>query len=110
MHDARHRTRTLVLITLLHGFTHVYQVALLPLYLLLQRDLKLDSVDLATALVTVMLLVYFVPSYFMGVLADRFSRKKLLGWGLVINALGFVGLAHAPNYPPVLACVAGAGS
>ncbi|HEY6169833.1 MAG TPA: MFS transporter [Verrucomicrobiae bacterium] len=109
MHDARHRTRTLVLITLLHGFTHVYQVALLPLYLLLQRDLKLDSVDLATALVTVMLLVYFVPSYFMGVLADRFSRKKLLGWGLVINALGFVGLAYAPNYPTVLTCVAVAG-
>lgn len=109
MDSQLHKTRTLVLVTLLHAFTHVYQVALLPLYLLIQRDLGLLSVDQATLLVTVMLLVYFLPSYFMGVLADKFSRKKLLGWGLLINALGFIGLGLAPNYALAFVSVVIAG-
>lgn len=41
---ANHKTRTLWLTGMLHCFTHLYGVALLPLYLLMQRDLKLDSV------------------------------------------------------------------
>ena len=45
----------------------------------------------------------------MGMLADRFSRKKLLGLGLLINALGFVGLALAPNYALALTSVVVAG-
>src|SRR5205085_4365368 len=48
-------------------------------------------------------------SYPMGILADRLNRKTLLGAGLAINALGFVGLALAPNYPCALAAVALAG-
>ena len=49
----RHRTRTLWLTGVLHGFTHLYGVALLPLYLRIQQDLKLSSVEPATLLVTV---------------------------------------------------------
>jgi MFS family permease len=45
----------------------------------------------------------------MGVLADRVSRKKLLSIGLLVNALGFVGLAFAPNYGVAIACVIIAG-
>src|SRR5438552_10601117 len=56
-----------------------------------------------------MMLAYFVPSYGMGVLADRFSRKKLLVVGLAINGLGYVGLAFAPAYGWALACVTIAG-
>ena len=104
-----HRTRTLILTTILHAFTHVYQVALVPLYLTIQSDLKLSHIGQATALVTVMMISYFIPSYPMGVLADRFSRKHLLGIGLLINGLGFVSLAHAPNYAMALASVALAG-
>ena len=48
-----HRTRTLWLTGVLHAFTHLYQVALLPLYLRIQEDLKLRSVEQATLLVTV---------------------------------------------------------
>ncbi|MFM8470362.1 MAG: MFS transporter [Limisphaerales bacterium] len=44
-------------------------------------------------------------SYPLGILADRVSRKQLLGWGLFINALGFIGLALSPNYLAVLASV-----
>jgi MFS family permease len=104
-----HRTRTLFLATVLHAFTHVYQVALLPLYLPIQRDFALPGVGNATLLVTVLMIAYFLPSYPLGVLADRVSRKKLLGLGLAINGAGFIGLALAPNYAMALVCVAIAG-
>ena len=101
----QHRVRTLWLLGVLHAFTHAYHVALLPLYLPMQRDLKLASLEQATLPMTVMMLVYYGLSYPLGILADRMSRKKLLGWGLFINALGFVGLALAPSYPVALASV-----
>jgi len=82
---------------------------LMPLYLLIQRDFKFESVSQATLLLTVMMIGTFVPSYPMGMLADRLNRKTLLGCGLAINALGFVGLALAPNYPCASAAVAVAG-
>lgn len=108
-HDSSHRVRTLSLVSLLHAFTHLYQVALMPLYLPIQKTFHLDSVGSATFLVTLMMLSYFLPSYPMGVLADRFSRKRLLGLGLAINGLGFIGLALAPSYPLALASVVVAG-
>jgi MFS family permease len=109
MEMERHRTRTLWLAGALHAFTHVFQVALLPLYLPIQRSFGLASVSQATLLVTVMLLSYFLPSYPMGMMADRFSRKWLLAVGLLINALGFIGLSLAPSYGVALGCVAIAG-
>jgi MFS transporter, FSR family, fosmidomycin resistance protein len=103
------KTRTLWLCGLLHGCTHVYHVALVPLYFLIQADFQLDTVAGAPLLVTVMGLAYFLPSYWVGTLADRLNRKKLLAFGLAINGAGFVGLAHAPTYPWALACVGIAG-
>src|SRR6516164_3799097 len=93
-----HKTRTLRLAGALHAFTHLYQVALMPLYLLIQRDFKFESVSQATLLLTVMMAAYFVPSYPMGVLADKLNRKTLLGTGLAVNGLGFVGLGLAPTF------------
>lgn len=100
-----HRNRTLWLAGALHAFTHVYQVALMPLYLLIQKDLKLASVSQATLLMTVMMAGYFLPAYPLGMAADRFSRKMLLGWGLAINSAGFVLLSLAPNYGTALLAV-----
>ncbi|HMP82643.1 MAG TPA: MFS transporter [Verrucomicrobiota bacterium] len=104
-----HKTRTLWFVGALHAFTHVYHVALMPLYLFIQKDFNLASVGSATLLVTVMMVSYFLPSYVMGVAADRWNRKKLLGWGLVINSLGFVLLSFAPNYPCAVAAMIFAG-
>lgn len=106
---ARHKTRTLWLVGVLHGFTHVYHVALMPLYLLMQRDFGFAGVGQATSLVTVLMVAYFLPSYALGVLADRWNRRKLLGWGLAINGLGFVALAFSPNYACAVASVILAG-
>jgi MFS family permease len=94
---------------MLHAFNHLYGVALLPLYLRIQQDLKLGSVEQATLLVTAMGAAYFLPSYPLGALADRLSRKRLLAAGLAINGLGFVGLSFAPNYALALASVIVAG-
>ncbi len=94
---------------MLHAFTHLYQVALMPLYLLIQRDFKFASVGQATLLLTVMMAACFGPSYPIGVLADKMNRKKLLGFGLALNGLGFVALALAPNYAWALVAVAVAG-
>jgi len=106
---ANHKVRTLWLCGVLHAFTHVYHVALAPLLLLIQQDLNLSSVGKATLLVTIMMAACFLPSYPMGILADRISRKKLLGWGLAINGLGFFGLSYASNYGTAVACVLVAG-
>jgi MFS transporter, FSR family, fosmidomycin resistance protein len=107
--DPHHKTRTLWLTGMLHAFTHLYQVALMPLYLLMQRDLRLQSIGQVTLMMTVMLVACFGPSYPMGALADRLNRKRLLGLGLLINGLGFLALALAPTYGCALAAVAVAG-
>ena len=109
MKPPNHKVRTLWLCGALHAFTHIYHVALMPLYLPIQRDLQLAGVEQATLLVTLMMIAYFVPSYGMGVLADRLSRKKLLATGLMINGLGYLGLSFAPNYRWALLCVLVAG-
>src|SRR5258708_4892881 len=107
--DHNHKTRALWLTGVLHAFTHLYQVALMPLYLLIQKDFKFQSVGEATLLLTVMMVACFGPSYPIGVLADRFSRKNLLGFGLTLNAVGFLALAWAPTYGWALAAVVAAG-
>src|SRR5262245_45485803 len=49
------------------------------------------------------MLSYFIPAYPVGVLADKLSKRKLLAFGLTINALGFVGLAFSQSYPQAIA-------
>src|ERR1043165_7322097 len=107
--DKIHRIRMLCVSVTLHAFTHLYGVALMPLYLLIQRDYRLESVGEATLLLTVMMAAYFIPSYPMGILADRWNRKKLLGFGLALSSLGFVSLALSPTYACAVASVALAG-
>jgi MFS family permease len=107
--EARHRSRTLWLTGILHAFTHCYAVALLPLYFRIQQDLKLRSIDQATLLVTVLGLAYFIPSYPLGVLADRMSRKRLMAVGLAINGVGFLSLSVSPSYGWAVASMVVAG-
>ena len=109
MSKVPHKTRTLILLTTLHFFTHLHHVALLPLFLKIQEDFKLSSIDGATLLLTVLMLAYYAPSYLAGVLADRLDRRVLLALGLALNGLGFAGLAWAPTYPLAMASVILAG-
>jgi MFS transporter, FSR family, fosmidomycin resistance protein len=104
-----HKTPTLWLTGALHAFTHLYQVALMPLYLLMQRDFHFQNVGRVTLLMTVMLVATFGPSYAVGVLADKLNRKRLLGFGLALNGAGFAALALAPSFAWALAAAAVAG-
>lgn len=106
-----HGTRTLWLSGILHAFTHLYHVLLIPLYVLMLDDerMGLVNVDQSTSLVTVLMLSYYLPSYAMGVLADRFSKRKLLAWGLALNAAGFLALSFASGYWMAVGCVLIAG-
>lgn len=90
--------RTVALVTILHAFTHGYQVLLVPLYLLMVADLGLPGVSHATFIVTIYGLTYFGLSYAAGVLADRFDRKWLLGLGIILNGLAIGLMGTTPRY------------
>ncbi len=100
---------TLFLSTLLHAFTHAYGAMLVPLYLLMRDDLHLPGVKQAAALVTVYGAAYMILSYPAGVMADRVSRKWMLGVALVLNALfiTLMGFTHQYEILIVLAVLAG---
>ena len=100
---------SLWLVTVLHGITHIYQFALLPLYLAIRADLHLTGDWQATMLVTVQGVVYFGMSLPVGILADKMSRKKLMVIGAFMNALAMLGLAYAPTYGWAVAWMAVAG-
>lgn len=109
MTETSHKNRTLALLTVLHFFTHLYHVALLPLFLEIQEGFGLSSTDESTLLLTVLMLAYYAPSYLAGTLADRLNRRMLLAVGLTLNGLGFAGLALAPTYSLAMASVILAG-
>jgi MFS family permease len=94
---------TLILCTLLHGFTHAYGSMLVPLYYRIQDDLKLSRISAATFIVTLYGAVYNLGSYAAGVAADRYSRKKLLAIGLLGNAAAIVGIGLSRDYYVILA-------
>ena len=102
-----HRTRTLWLSGILHAFTHLYHVVLIPLYVLILQDPRMGftNVDQSTSLVTILMLSYYLPSYALGILADRFSKRKLLAVGLALNGGAFVALSYASGYWMAVACV-----
>lgn len=87
----------------LHSFTHGYGTILVPLYLAIQRDLRLWGVGAASLIVTTYGLVYCLCSYPAGVLADRANRKALLGIGLIINALAILLMGLTRRYELMIA-------
>ncbi|HET6247328.1 MAG TPA: MFS transporter [Tepidisphaeraceae bacterium] len=100
---------TLVLSTLLHAFTHAFAAMLVPLYLLMQADLHLHGVQPAAIIVTVYGTVYMILSYPAGVMADRVSRKRMLGVGLVLNAVAIALMGLTRSYEVLIALAVLAG-
>lgn len=100
---------TLALCTVLHAFTHAYGTVLVPLYLLMESDLKLRGVWQASGVVTVYGLVYCATSYLAGILADRSDRRFLLGVGLVGNAVAIALIGVVRQYELVVALAVAAG-
>ncbi len=82
---------------------------LVPLYLLIRDDLHLPGVKWAAAIVTVYGMVYAILSYPAGVMADRVSRKRMLGWGLVLNAVVIAGMGLTRSYETLIVLAVFAG-
>src|SRR5437773_11530828 len=93
---------TLALSTALHMFTHAYATMLVPLYLLIQKDLGLPGVKSVALIVTVYGLTYCLLSYKAGELADRHDRRLLLGVGLIGNALAVIAMGFTHSYAPLI--------
>src|SRR5688572_13366719 len=94
----------------LHAFTHAYGTMLVPLYLMMQRDLGLGGVQAVALIVAVYGLVYCLLAYPAGMLADRVDRKVLLGVGLIGNAAAIGGMAFTHQYWLLLVLGAAAGA
>lgn len=105
------RSRTVWLCAALHGFTHLYWVVITPLYLPMKEDWGAASLAQVTLVVTVMMTAYYLPAYAAGVLADRFSPRRLLAGGLVVQGAAMVGMGLAADWREALlwAAVAGLG-
>jgi MFS family permease len=93
---------TLSLCILLHAFTHAYQSALVPLYLIMRDDLHRQGVKAIALIPTIYLLVYSLLAYPSGMLADHFNRKALLGIGLIGNALAIALMGTTRQYEMLL--------
>ncbi len=100
---------TLVLCTILHGFTHAYGSMLVPLYFRIAADLNLSGVGAATLIVTLYGATYNLGSWAGGMAADRYSRKMLLTIGLLGNALAILGIGLSRDYSVILALAMAAG-
>ena len=101
---------TLILSAVLHAFTHAYASMLVPLYLVMVKDLKLDGVRSASLIVTLYGAVYCLGSYTAGALSDRFDRKVLLSIGLLGNAASMVAIGLCRNYPVIVMLGVAAGA
>jgi len=84
---------TLALCTVLHAFSHAYGCLLVPLYLLMRDDLHLNGVRKASLVVTVYGLMFCLPSYPAGLLADRFNRKRIVVVTQILLGCCSLGLA-----------------
>src|SRR5438552_5031279 len=89
---------TVALCTLVDALTHAYGTLLVPLYLLVVRDLNLGGVKSVSFIVTIYGFVYCLCSYGAGVLADKYNRKALLGVGLLGNALAVTAMGLTRQY------------
>ncbi len=100
---------TLGLGVVLHAFTHAYGTLLVPLYLLIQKDLNLPGTSGASLIVTIYGLVYCIGSFPAGVFADGRNRKALLGIGLIGNAAAIMLMGFTRQYEMILGLAVVAG-
>jgi MFS family permease len=75
------RRLSLVLCAFLHGLNHALQLILPPLYVSIGADLGIEGLSPVMLLGTIYFVVYAVVGLPYGILADRFSKKRMLVLG-----------------------------
>lgn len=99
------RRSILILCAFLHGLNHALQLILPPLYVAIRDDLGLEGLSRVMLLGTVYFVVYALVGFPYGVLADRFSKKKILLAGTFLNSFAFVIVAYSRSYSVLLAAM-----
>ncbi|WP_339115382.1 MFS transporter [Thioclava sp. GXIMD2076] len=79
-----------------HGLSHLYMLALPPLFPLLGKGLDVTLGQLAIVLAGFNLITA-ATQYLAGILVDRFGGLRCLRLGLALSALGMLGAALAPD-------------
>lgn len=107
----RHDFQIMGAIGIVHAFSHFYQLALAPMFLLISAEFGVSNVGLGF-----LLTVFFVASAGFqtpaGFLADRIGARPVLIGGLALLSISVTGYALAPNYGTLVALgfLAGAGN
>ncbi len=98
MFPIRKKNLSLFVCSVLHGLTHAFQLILPPLYLSIKDDLHIDKLSSVMLLNTIYYVTYAVMNLPYGILGDRFSKKKILVFGAILNSLAFLLAAGTSSY------------
>ena len=91
-----------------HAVSHLYLLALPPLFPLLQADLGASITELAL-LVSLLNLATVGAQFPAGMLVDRIGARPVLAGGLVLMGISFLVMSQASSYWTVMAMAAFAG-
>ncbi len=99
------------LIALAHGFSHLYMLALPPLFPVIREELGVGFAELGLAVTVYALATGFVQTP-MGFLCEKIGARPVLFAGLAVNAGAILGVAFIDSYWQllVLMAVGGVGS
>lgn len=107
----RRDVKVIGLVGFAHMFSHVFQLALAPLFVMIRADTGFSF----TALGVLVGLFYFASAAFQtpaGFLVDRFGARRVLFGGLGLMCLTIIGYGLIPWYPAmaILAVLSGIGN
>ena len=100
----RGELKSIGLISVGHGFSHLYMLVLPPLFPLIQQDLAVSWTDLGL-LFAVLSIATGVAQLPAGILVDRIGARPVLFAGLVLQAAPFALVALFPSYWGLMAIV-----
>ena len=100
----RGELKSIGLISVGHGFSHLYMLVLPPLFPLIQQDLAVSWTDLGL-LFAVLSIATGVAQLPAGILVDRIGARPVLFAGLVLQAAPLALVALFPSYWGLMAIV-----
>ena len=104
----RGELKSVGLISIGHGFSHLYMLVLPPLFPLIREDLSVSWTELGL-LFAVLSIATGVAQLPAGILVDRIGARPVLFAGLVLQAAPFALVALFPSYWGLMAVVLVAG-
>ena len=82
----------------MHGFNHCQLLFLTPLYPVIQADLKFQTVTPILLFAGVYFFFYGISSIPFGILGDRFNKKVIMAYGLLLSSLAIASFGLTKDY------------